>query len=117
MVMASSETALEALLREDRRFEPGSECRAAANASDPAIYERASADPEAFWAEWAGKLDWCEPWQTVLAWKGPHAKWFVGGKLNAAYNCLDRHRSDARRHKAALIWAGEPGDARTYTSS
>ena len=113
--MASSERALEALLQENRRFEPGSGFRAAANANDPAIYERAAADPEAFWAEWAGKLDWFEPWQTVLEWKAPHAKWFVGGKLNAAYNCLDRHLSDARRNKAALIWEGEPGDARTYT--
>jgi len=113
--MASSERALEALLQENRRFEPGSGFRAAANANDPAIYERAAADPEAFWAEWARKLDWFEPWQTVLEWKAPHAKWFVGGKLNAAYNCLDRHLSDARRNKAALIWEGEPGDARTYT--
>ena len=113
--MASTEKTLEALLREDRRFEPGSGFRAAANANDPAIYERAAADPEAFWAEWAGKLDWFEPWQTVLEWKAPHAKWFVGGKLNAAYNCLDRHLTGARRTKAALIWEGEPGDTRTYT--
>ncbi len=82
--MASSERALEALLREDRRFEPAPEFRAAANASDPAIYERAAADPEAFWAEWASKLDWFEPWDRVLDWKPPHAEWFVGGKLNAA---------------------------------
>lgn len=113
--MASSERALEALLREDRRFEPAPEFRAAANANDPAIYERAAADPEAFWAEWASKLDWFEPWDKVLEWKPPHAEWFVGGKLNAAYNCLDRHLTGARRNKAALIWEGEPGDARTYT--
>jgi acetyl-CoA synthetase len=113
--MASTEKTLEALLREDRRFEPSPEFRAAANANDPAIYERAAADPEAFWAEWASKLEWFEPWQRVLEWTPPHAKWFVGGKLNAAYNCLDRHLTGARRTKAALIWEGEPGDTRTYT--
>ncbi|HEU5209774.1 MAG TPA: acetate--CoA ligase [Longimicrobiales bacterium] len=113
--MASGESALEALLQEHRRFEPGPEFRTAANANDPAIYERASADPEGFWAEWASKLEWFEPWRQVLDWKPPHAQWFVGGKLNAAYNCLDRHLEGARRNKAALIWEGEPGDTRTYT--
>jgi len=113
--MASSERALEALLQEHRRFEPAAEFRAAANANDPAIYARAAADPEAFWAEWAAKLDWFEPWERVLEWEAPYAKWFVGGKLNAAYNCLDRHLLDERRNKAALIWEGEPGDTRTYT--
>lgn len=113
--MAQTERALEALLKEERRFPPSQEFRMQANVQDPGIYERASADPEAFWAEWAGELDWFEPWQQVLEWTPPHAQWFVGGKLNAAYNCLDRHLASARRNKAALVWEGEPGDERVYT--
>jgi acetyl-CoA synthetase len=113
--MAQKEQALEALLKEDRRFPPDAAFRERANASDPEIYERAEADPEAFWSEWARRLEWFEPWQQVLDWRPPHAKWFVGGRLNACYNCLDRHLGGWRRNKAALIWEGEPGDVRTYT--
>ncbi|HSJ31985.1 MAG TPA: acetate--CoA ligase [Longimicrobiales bacterium] len=113
--MANREQSLEALLKEDRRFPPPVAFGERANASDPGLYERAAADPEAFWAEWARKLEWFEPWREVLEWKAPHAKWFVGGKLNASYNCLDRHLGGWRRNKAALIWEGEPGDTRTYT--
>ena len=113
--MAERETALDDLLHENRRFEPPAEMKASANASDPGVYERAAADPEGFWAEWAKRLDWSKPWQTVLEWKPPHAKWFVGGRLNAAENCLDRHLSGPRRNKTALIWEGEPGDERRYT--
>src|SRR5690606_8764403 len=113
--MAEVERALEALLIEERRFAPASEFRERANASDPGIYARAAADPEAFWAEWARELDWIEPWDRVLDWRPPHAQWFVGGKLNAAYNCVDRHAEGARRNKAALIWEGEPGDVRVLT--
>jgi len=110
--MAEREGKLEALLKEDRTFEPSPAFRATANASDPSIHERAAADPEAFWAEWASKLDWFEPWSEVLRWEPPHAQWFVGGKLNVAYNCLDRHLDGPRRNKAALIWEGEPGERR-----
>jgi acetyl-CoA synthetase len=113
--MANREQALEALLKEDRRFPPPPAFREQANAADPDVYARAAADPEAFWAEWAQQLDWFEPWREVLTWKPPHAKWFAGGKLNASYNCLDRHLSGWRRNKAALVWEGEPGDTRTYT--
>jgi acetyl-CoA synthetase len=113
--MTEREQTLEALLKEDRRFAPPEAFGRRANAGDPGLYERAAADPEAFWAEWARKLEWFEPWREVLDWKPPHAKWFVGGKLNAAYNCLDRHLGGWRRNKAALIWEGEPGDTRTYT--
>ncbi|HSK20083.1 MAG TPA: acetate--CoA ligase [Longimicrobiales bacterium] len=113
--MANREQSLEALLKEDRRFPPPAAFGERANASDPGLYERAAQDPEAFWAEWARKLEWFEPWREVLEWKAPHAKWFVGGKLNASYNCLDRHLGGWRRNKAALIWEGEPGDTRTYT--
>jgi acetyl-CoA synthetase len=113
--MAQREQALEALLKEERRFPPGESFRDRANAGDAELYDRAAADPEAFWAEWAHKLEWFEPWQEVLDWQAPYAKWFVGGKLNASYNCLDRHLGGWRRNKAALIWEGEPGDTRTYT--
>jgi acetyl-CoA synthetase len=113
--MAQREQALEALLKEERRFPPDETFRERANAGDPGLYERAAADPESFWAEWAHKLEWFEPWRDVLEWQAPYAKWFVGGKLNAAYNCLDRHLGGWRRNKAALIWEGEPGDTRTYT--
>ncbi|HUF12845.1 MAG TPA: acetate--CoA ligase [Longimicrobiales bacterium] len=110
--MAQREQALEALLSEKRMFAPSEAFRAQANASDPAIHDRAAADPESFWAEWARELDWIEPWSEVLEWNPPYAKWFAGGKLNAAYNCIDRHLTGPRRNKAALIWEGEPGEAR-----
>jgi acetyl-CoA synthetase len=113
--MAQRETTLEALLREDRRFAPPGPFAERANAGDPGLYERAAADPQQFWAEWARKLEWFEPWEQVLEWQPPHAKWFTGGRLNAAYNCLDRHLGGWRRNKAALVWEGEPGDTRTYT--
>ncbi len=86
-----------------------------ANANDPAIYDRALRDPEAFWADEAKKLDWFTPWQKVMEWNAPWAKWFVGGKLNVTYNCVDRHAHSARRNKAAIIWEGEPGDSRVLT--
>jgi acetyl-CoA synthetase len=113
--MAQREQALEALLKEERRFPPDESFQDRANAGDAGLYDRAAADPEAFWAEWAHKLEWFEPWRQVLDWQAPYAKWFVGGKLNASYNCLDRHLGGWRRNKAALIWEGEPGDTRTYT--
>jgi acetyl-CoA synthetase len=113
--MAAREQTIEALLDETRRFQPPEGFSAAANASDPAIYERAARDPEGFWEEWARRLDWFEPFEEVLHWDPPHAEWFRGGKLNVAYNCLDRHLEGPRRNKAALIWEGEPGDERIYT--
>ncbi len=113
--MATDEHTLEALLEESRTFEPPEAFRSHAHAGDASVYERASSDPEEFWAEWARQLDWFEPWDTVLEWDPPHAKWFTGGKLNVAHNCLDRHLEGARRNKAALVWEGEPGDQRTYT--
>ncbi len=113
--MSGKPGVLDDLLRETRLFPPSDEFRAQANLSDPAVYERAAADPEAFWAEWAGELDWFEQWHTVLEWNPPHARWFLGGKLNVSHNCLDRHLGGFRRNKAALIWEGEPGDTRTFT--
>jgi len=103
------------LLSEDRRFEPTDAFRRSANVSDPGVYERALADPEAFWAAFAEELEWMRPWDRVLDWKAPDAKWFVGGQINASVNCVDRHARTARRNKAAIIWEGEPGDRRTLT--
>jgi acetyl-CoA synthetase len=114
-VSTTSEKSLSALLDERRVFSPSEEFRRQANASDPAIYERATRDPEGFWAEEAKRLDWFAPWQKVLEWNAPWAKWFVGGKLNVTHNCVDRHAHSARRNKAAIIWEGEPGDSRVLT--
>ena len=81
-----------------------------------ALRGEAAADPEKFWARMAeSELDWFKKWDTVLKWEAPHAQWFVGGTINISHNCLDRHLSNWRRNKAALIWEGEPGDARTLT--
>jgi acetyl-CoA synthetase len=103
------------LLREDRIFRPSDEFRAKAIVRDESVYADAARDPEAFWARFAGELEWSRPWDTVLDWQPPHAKWFVGGTINASVNCLDRHVRGPRRNKAALIWEGEPGDRRTLT--
>jgi acetyl-CoA synthetase len=103
------------LLQENRSFPPPAAFRAQAVVGDESVYERAAHDPEAFWAEFARELHWFSPWTQVLDWKPPHAKWFVGGTLNASVNCVDRHALGARRDKAALIWEGEPGDRRTLT--
>ncbi len=112
---ASNEESLSALLDEHREFPPSEEFKRQANASDPAIYQRAKNDPQAFWASEAKRLDWFTPWQQTLEWKAPWAKWFAGGKLNVAHNCVDRHAQSARRNKAAIIWEGEPGDSRVLT--
>ena len=111
--MSNQNNQIDTLLAEDRRFPPPPEFSAAANAQ-PDIYARAS-DSQAFWSEQARALDWIQPWHTVLEWQEPHAKWFVGGKLNAAVNCLDRHVAAGRGGRSALIWEGEPGDQRTLT--
>jgi acetyl-CoA synthetase len=105
---------LETLLSEQRRFPPSREFAARANGTK-AMYQAARRDREGFWAEQARGLDWLEPWTRVLDWTPPHAKWFVGGKLNASANCLDRHLTGPLRNKAAIIWEGEPGDRRVLT--
>jgi len=101
-VSASSEKSLSALLDERRTFPPTEEFRRRANANDPAIYDRALRDPEAFWAEEAKKLDWFTPWQKVMEWNAPWAKWFVGGKLNVTYNCAILKRSGPRKPKSSI---------------
>src|SRR5437660_6001814 len=103
------------LLREHRTFRPPESFRKQALVASDSIYAEADRDPEAFWARFAGELEWSRPWTRVLDWQPPHAKWFVGGAINASVNCLDRHVRGPRRNKAALIWEGEPGDRRTLT--
>ena len=105
----------DALLQEDRVFEPPAAFRAQANANDPGVYEEADRDHEGFWARFAGELEWSRPWDKVCEWTPPTVKWFLGGQINASVNCVDRHVRTARRNKAALIWEGEPGDRRTLT--
>jgi acetyl-CoA synthetase len=106
---------INALLDEDRVFPPPADWQTHARVTDPEIYARAAADPEGFWSRFAIALEWMEPWRQVLDWQPPHAKWFVGGKLNVSANCVDRHARSAHRNKAAIIWEGEPGDRRTLT--
>jgi acetyl-CoA synthetase len=106
---------IETLLHEQRSFQPPEAFRRRAHVRDTGVYERARADREGYWAEWARQLEWIRPWDRVLEWKPPHAKWFVGGKLNVSANCLDRHVRGPRRDKVALLWEGEPGDARRIT--
>jgi acetyl-CoA synthetase len=114
--MAESRTAeIADLLQENRTFPPPPAFRAAANVRDEDVYARAERDPEGFWAAFAAELDWFTPWSRVLEWNPPHAKWFVGGTLNASVNCVDRHARGSRRNKAALVWEGEPGERRTLT--
>src|SRR5216684_1186783 len=108
-------SAVEALLKEKRKFAPPKEFVRRANINRASIYKEAAKNPARFWERFARELDWFKPWKTVLQWKAPYAKWFVGGKLNVAYNCLDRHVAGARKTKAAIIWEGEPGDSRTLT--
>src|SRR5213083_724891 len=79
------------------------------------MYRESIRQPAKFWAREASELLWRSKWKTVLEWKAPFAKWFVGGKLNISENCLDRHLTGPRRNKAAIIWEGEPGDRRTLT--
>jgi acetyl-CoA synthetase len=106
---------ISALLNESRAIPPPPAWRRSARIADPEVYARADADPEAFWAAFAAELEWMTPWTKVLDWQPPHARWFVGGRLNASANCLDRHVRTARRNTAAIIWEGEPGDRRTLT--
>ena len=113
-IPATDHAPVESLMHEHRLFAPSAEFVAQANVSDPAIYDEADADPEAWWASWAEKLSWVEPWTTVCEFNAPDAKWFVGGKLNVCYNCVDRH-AEADPNRRAIVWEGEPGDDRTIT--
>ncbi len=111
-----ADVTLEALLEEGRTFPPPEDFVRNALVRDSSLHDAAAADPEAFWAGQAGALlDWSEPWHTVLAWDRPFAQWFVGGKLNASYNCVDRHVEAGHGDQIAFLWEGEPGDSRTLT--
>ncbi len=106
---------IDVLLQENRRFSPSDEFRRSALISDASIYDAAAKDYEEYWASQARALDWFKPWDKVLEWEPPRSKWFVGGQLNVAHNCIDRHINGPRRNKAAIIFEGEPGDRRTLT--
>jgi acetyl-CoA synthetase len=106
---------IDVVLQENRKFPPPAAFTKGAIVANRAIYDHADRDPEAFWAAQAEELHWFKRWKTVSEWKPPHSKWFLGGKINVSYNCIDRHIDSARRNKAALIWEGEPGDRRTLT--
>jgi acetyl-CoA synthetase len=112
---------IESLLKEKRVFKPSKEFAKQANWNKKTIdeYRKLGQKPERFWAKMAKEnVSWFTPWKKVLDWKPPFAKWFVGGKLNVSYNCLDRHVEGEgawRRNKAAIIWEGEPGDQRVIT--
>jgi acetyl-CoA synthetase len=113
--MGDPQPEIEALFAEIREFAPPPTLAARANAG-PDIYDRAADDLEGFWAEQAGqRISWSRPWDTVLEWEAPDARWFVGGQLNAAYNCVDRHVEAGLGSKVAYYWEGEPGDTRTLT--
>src|SRR6266498_2300590 len=103
------------LLSENRQFPPPPALAAAANVKAD-VYEAAKADPIGFWVTQARRLTWAKEWDQALDWSNPpFAKWFVGGQLNVAYNCLDRQIEAGRGSKAAIYWVGEPGDTRCLT--
>lgn len=103
------------LLEESRLYAPPAAFRHQANVKDASLYARAAANPVAFWEEQAEQLDWFEKWSEPMQWELPDAKWFIGGKLNACYNCLDRHVEAGLGDKTAIIFEGEPGDVRHYS--
>jgi len=113
--MTSPNQPIEALLDEERIFPAPELFKQSAQFIDPSIYAKANQDFQAFWADAAKGLHWIQPWETVLEWNAPFAKWFVGGKLNVSFNCVDRHAKSWRRNKAALIWEGETGEERVLT--
>lgn len=117
--MSQPTSDITSVLKETRIFSPSSEFSQKAHIKSLAeyeeIYNRAAKDPEGFWAEIAKELEWFSPWEKVLDWQLPFAKWFVGGKINISHNCLDRHLKTWRKNKAAIIWEGEPGESRTLT--
>jgi acetyl-CoA synthetase len=107
------------LEKEKRVFKPKAEFSQNAHIKSMAhykkLYNESIKKPEKFWARIAGELHWFKKWKKVLQWKLPHSKWYVGGKINMSYNCLDRHLTTGRRNKAAILWEGENGDTATLT--
>jgi acetyl-CoA synthetase len=115
----ASDTNIDSVLQEQRRFEPPEHFRKQAHIKSLEEYERIYREsvehPERFWGGIAEELHWFKKWDKVLEWNNPWAKWFVGGQINLSYNCLDRHVQTWRKNKAALIWESEPGEVRTLT--
>ena len=112
--MAADSTPIGTEWQGAKTFPPSPEFTRNANAHDPQIYARADADPELYWKEWAQRLTWFRPFDTICEWNPPHAKWFLGGQINVSYNCVDRHVEE-HGCKAAIIWESEPGEVRTIT--
>ena len=116
--MADAHEKIESVLVAGTALSPSDAFRAKARttrADYEARYRRSIDDPQGFWADVAAELEWFQPWQRVVSWELPFAKWFEGGKTNICYNAVDRHVKNARANKAAIIWEGEPGDTRTLT--
>lgn len=113
--MAQEAKPIADLLKEKRTFSPSKGFKEKALVNSESVYNKAKKNREAFWEDFAEELDWFKKWRKVLDWKPPHVKWFIGGKLNVSYNCIDRHVNTARRNKAAIIWEGEPGDSCVLT--
>ena len=113
--MVVSSATIDSLLKEKEQYAPPKEFTARALVKDDSLYREAEKDFEKFWAGQAEGLHWVKKWDKVLDWQEPFAKWFPGGKLNVSENCLDRHLTDGRRNKAAIVWEGEPGDKKVYT--
>jgi acetyl-CoA synthetase len=112
------QTNIDDLLLENRKFPPSAAFKKNSLAVGTHLYDQAAADDEGFWAQQASDLiDWDQDWHTICEWNVPYAKWFVGGKLNVSYNCLDRHVLAGNGDKVAIHWEGEPGDTRTITYS
>ena len=106
------------LLLENRKFAPSADFKKNSLAVGTHLYDQAAADDEGFWAQQAAELlHWDQDWHTICEWDLPYAKWFIGGKLNVSYNCLDRHVLAGKGDKVAIHWEGEPGDTRTITYS
>ena len=114
--MAVEAKTIEALLQEGRSFPPSDEFKKQAKVTDDSLHREADADVEGFWKRQAEKyVSWYKPFDTVLTWDLPFARWFEGGQLNVSYNCLDRHVEAGRGDKVAYHWEGEPGDTRSVT--
>ncbi len=111
----TNKSQVDVLFNEDRSFEPSETFKSHANIKDLSIYQQAKDDRLKFWEDCAKRLDWFKPWDKVLEWNKPFAKWFLGGKLNVSYNCLDRHIKANLGKKVAIYWEGENGDVKTLT--
>ena len=119
LTVSGGDSNLNSSLRESRVFPPSPEFSSRAHVGSleqyEAIYRRSVEDPEGYWADVSRELHWFNPWTKVLEWRNPVARWFIGGKLNLCYNCVDRHALSGRRDKTAILWESEPGETRALT--